>query len=186
MRRTARSDLFVTPVGYDDPLEILFGCHRRIERQLETLKRLRIHVEAHGVDAEASAAAQAILAYFTQAANRHHEDEESDLLPLLDARITDPAEHARFRSLADKLVVVHRELDESWARLRKPLQALADGRMRALHEGEVRAFVDAHAAHILTEEGALPELCQRWLDDHDRKGLAHSMAARRTAPRARS
>ena len=58
MRRLDRDHLFDTPAGFDDPLEMLLGCHRRIERQLETLKRLRAHVAAKGVDAEASIAAK--------------------------------------------------------------------------------------------------------------------------------
>ena len=79
MRRAERTILFDAPPGFDDPLEMLLGCHRRIEKQLETLKRLRAHVEARGVDAEASSAAESVLKYFQQAAANHHEDEEKDL-----------------------------------------------------------------------------------------------------------
>ena len=79
MRSAERNILFDPPAGFDDPLEMLLGCHRRIEKQLETLRRLRAHLDANGVDAEASAAAQAVLKYFTQAAANHHHDEEHDL-----------------------------------------------------------------------------------------------------------
>src|SRR6476661_4183533 len=71
MRRLERTALFDTPAGFDEPLEMLTGCHRRIERQLETLKRLRAHVEARGIDAEATTAAQSILKYFGEAASNH-------------------------------------------------------------------------------------------------------------------
>ena len=87
MRRLERDHLFDAPAGFDDPLEMLLGCHRRIERQLETLKKLRVHVESRGVDAEASAAAQAVLTYFRKAAANHHADEEQDLFPLLADRV---------------------------------------------------------------------------------------------------
>ena len=88
MRRADRLQFFDPPAGFDDPLEMLLGCHRRIEKQLDTLKRLRAHVEERGVDPEASSAAQSLLRYFMKAATSHHEDEEKDLFPLLDRRIT--------------------------------------------------------------------------------------------------
>jgi hypothetical protein len=35
MKRNARPSLFDT-IPFDDPLEMLLACHRRIEKQLET------------------------------------------------------------------------------------------------------------------------------------------------------
>src|ERR1700674_5599716 len=102
MKRNARPSPFDT-VGFDDPLEMLLACHRRIEKQLDTLKRLRAHLEARGVDAEASAAAQAVLRYFLKAAVDHQEDEEEDLFPLLEQRIADPGERTRFGALRQEL-----------------------------------------------------------------------------------
>jgi hemerythrin-like domain-containing protein len=179
-RKNERAALFETPAGFDDPLEMLMGCHRRIERQLETLKRLRAHIAAHGVDAEASAAAQAVLKYFHGAALNHHADEEVDLFPLLESRITDPGEQARFRAFRRELEADHHELGEAWLRLRKPLEAIAEGLMRTLAADDVHAFVSGYAHHILTEENALREFFNRWLVDGDREALGRAMAARRT------
>jgi hemerythrin-like domain-containing protein len=181
MRRLERDRLFDAPAGFDDPLEMLLGCHRRIEKQLETLKRLRAHVEAHGVDAEASAAAQSVLLYFHSAAANHHADEEQDLFPLLEARIDDPGEHARFKAFRERLESDHRAIEAAWSRLRKPLEGIGDGLTRALSAGDVQEFVDAYAHHILTEENTLKEFFDRWLHDGDRRALGHSMAARRGA-----
>src|ERR1700682_3405418 len=138
-RKSERTALFGTPVGFDDPLAMLLGCHRRIERQLATLKRLRAHIAAQGVDAEASAAAQAILNYFLTAAPNHHADEEADLFPLLERRITDPGEKARFRAFREQLEADHRELPLAWSRLRKPLEAIGEGLVRTLPEDDVLA-----------------------------------------------
>ena len=182
MRRLERDHLFDAPAGFDDPLEMLLGCHRRIEKQLQTLKRLRTHLEAKGVDAEASAAAQAVLGYFHRAAANHHADEEQDLFPLLEARIDDPGEHARFTALRARLETDHRTLEAAWARLRKPLESIGDGLTRALPAADVQAFVDAYAHHILTEETTLKEFFDRWLGDEDRRTLGHAMAARRSQP----
>ena len=177
-RRNER-DLFETPAGFDEPLEMLQGCHRRIERQLETLRRLRIHLAERGVDPEASVAAQAVLRYFALAAANHHEDEEKDLFPMLEARIADAGEADRFRAFREGLENDHRALEAAWARVRKPLEAIADGLSRPLPDADVQAFVSAYERHILAEEATLLELCNRWLGDADRETLGRAMAARR-------
>jgi len=186
MRRLERDHLFDTPAGFDDPLEMLLGCHRRIERQLETVKRLRAHVEQKGVDAEASAAADGVLRYFGKAAAHHHEDEEQDLFPLLERRIDDPGELERYRRLRDGLLADHRVLEAAWQRVRKPLEAIAEGLVRPLPEADVQAFVEGYTRHILAEEDTLREFFDRWLGDDDRQALGRSMAARRgvASPRA--
>lgn len=181
MRRADRI-LFETPAGFDDPLEMLLGCHRRIERQLETLKRLRLHLEERGVDPEASTAAQSILKYFAKSALNHHDDEEKDVFPLLEARVADPGEKARFAKFRATLEADHRRLDAAWHRLRRPLEGIAEGLRRQLPEADVREFVEGYAHHILTEEHALAEFVNRWLNDEDRGTLGRSMAARRSVP----
>ena len=181
MRRADRI-LFETPAGFDDPLQMLLGCHRRIEKQLETLKRLRAHVSGRGVDPEASTAAQALLNYFGKAAHSHHDDEEKDLLPLLEQRIGDPGEKLRFDKFREALESDHRRLEAAWHRLRKPLEGIAEGLQRTLPEPDVREFVEGYAHHILAEERALGEFFNRWLNDDDRSALGRSMAARRSVP----
>jgi hemerythrin-like domain-containing protein len=179
--KAARS-LLDPPAGFDEPLEMLLGCHRRIEKQLETLKRLRAHLDAKGIDAEASAAAQAVLRYFARSAVDHHEDEEKDVFPLLERRIADEGEAARFRALRGRLEEEHRDLEAAWARLRKPLEGIAEGLMRTLPEADVQSFAGAYANHIAAEESALREMFARWLDDRDRETIGRSMAARRSVP----
>jgi hemerythrin-like domain-containing protein len=170
---------FQTAAGFDDPLEMLLGCHRRIEKQLETLERLRAHLEARGVDAEASAAAYAVLHYFAKAAADHHEDEEKDVFPLLERRIADAEQAERFRSLRSQLEAGHRELEAAWVRLRKPLEGIAEGLERSLPEADVRAFAAGYESHLLAEEPALREAFERWLDARDREAIGRAMMARR-------
>lgn len=186
MRRLERTSLFDTPAGFDEPFEMLTGCHRRIEKQLGTLKRLRSHLEAKGVDAEATSAAQAVLRYFAQAAVSHLADEERDLFPLIERRINDPGEAARFRAFRETLESDHRAIEAAWARLRRPLEGISEGLTRVLPAGDVQAFIEAYTRHILAEENTLKEFFDRWLDDGDRQMLGRSMAARRgiSAPRA--
>lgn len=181
MGRAERPLLFDPPAGYDDPLDTLLGCHRRIEKQLEVLERLRARVEEHGVDGWSSAAAQSLLAYFEKAVVNHHQDEERDLFPLLESRIADPGELARFHAFRRTLESDHRELESAWARLRRPLEGIADGLRRALSSRDTQAFCGAYARHILVEEATLTQFFDRWLDDADRNALGRSMAARRVS-----
>jgi hemerythrin-like domain-containing protein len=171
-------------VGFDDPLEMLLACHRRIERQLETLERLQSHVDENGVDADASIAAQSVLRYFAKAAEHHHEDEEKDVFPLLEQRIPAGAEKARFNTLRERLESDHDAVREQWSRLRKPLEAIAEGLRRPLVATEVRDFTQAYRRHIAAEESALQDLFERWIDERDRGALGRSMRARRTTPPA--
>lgn len=182
MSRTNRHPPFAVEAGFDDPLGTLLGCHRRIRKELAALRALAADVDANGASAEASAGALALLRYFSQAAARHHMDEEGDLFPLLDARITDPAERERFRAFREALREDHQRLEAAWSRLRRPLEGLAEGHHRKLDAAEVDAFAEGYTRHIAAEERSLSALFQRWLDDRDRRALGAAMAARRSAP----
>jgi len=67
------------PPSFDDPIGMLEACHRRIERQLDTLKRAAAALAA---DPTAALAALAqVVGYFDAAGARHHQDEEFSLFP---------------------------------------------------------------------------------------------------------
>jgi hypothetical protein len=183
MNRSARPGLFDTTVGFDDPLEILLACHRRIERFLDILVRLHDHIVAKGVDPEASLAAQSLLRYFTRSALDHQDDEEKDLLPLIESRIRDGDERVRFALFRARLEEDHRSIEAIWSRLRKPLEGIAEGFTRTLPSGDVHAFAAAYRSHIEAEETALQEFFGRWLTAADRAALGRSMSARRSVTR---
>ena len=103
-------NLFDTPAGFDDPIGMWIGCHRRIEKQLKTLEKLATHVAHHGVDAEATSAAQAVLRYFEKSGPHHHEDEDRDLFPMIASRITDTADREKFAALRAQLVADHKAM----------------------------------------------------------------------------
>ena len=172
-------NLFDTPAGFDDPLGMWIGCHRRIEKQLKTLQRLADYVEDHGVDPEATSAAQAVLRYFERSGPHHHEDEEKDLFPLLDARISVPEELSAFRSLRARLAKDHEAMAATWARLRKPLQSIAEGIAKPVPKADLLAFLSIYAGHIPAEDGSIPALAKRYLSAEDLENLGRSMAERR-------
>ena len=175
----APMNLFDTPAGFDDPIGMWLGCHRRIEKQLKTLAKLPAHLADKGVDADATNAAQAILRYFEKSAGHHHEDEDRDLFPLIEKRISDASESARCRELRAQLESDHARMAACWAKLRKPLQGIAEGIPKSLDTGDVEAFRSIYATHIPAEDGAIPDLAKRYLTPADLEALGRSMASRR-------
>jgi hemerythrin-like domain-containing protein len=159
--------------GFDDPLGVLRACHRRIEKQLATLDRLRRHLPEHHADQEAATAATAIMRYFDSAAHHHHADEEASLFPrLLAARPELAAVTARLES-------EHEEMAQRWARLRPLLVAIAARSSAFLPIQDVDAFGAAYTAHIALEEGELLPQAEAMLDAATLAAIGAEMAARR-------
>lgn len=158
---------------FDDPLAMLVACHGRIRKQLATLARLQSHLPEHGHDADARAAARAIMRYFDSAAVHHHEDEEASLLPRLLARVPET------RALASRLVAEHRALAESWRRLRPLLSGIASGQRAVLPPKLVFEVTEAYEAHIAIEEAELIPLAQDVLSPDEIAAIGREMAGRR-------
>ncbi len=162
--------------GFDDPLGVLQACHRRIERQLSTLARLLRHLPEHHVDADARAAARAILRYFDTAAVNHHADEEKSLFPRLRAASSEVAQHLIL------LEQEHRALARRWGKMRPRLAAIAAGYGAHLAPAAVHALCAAYAAHIAREDGEVFPAAARLLDAPTLAAIGREMAARRNLP----
>lgn len=160
-------------VGLEVPLEMLAACHGRVARQCELLGRLQGHLAAHGADAPARDAAQAVMRYFDTAARHHHEDEEIDLFPALIESMAG-SDAVCLRELTAALTAEHRALDSQWHALRAALQDVAGAKAHGLDEAQVRAFTGLYERHIAREEAELLPLARRLLGDAelDRIGLA--------------
>jgi len=164
--------------GPEAPLELLSACHERMGRQCATLRRLAVHLTAHGADAAARTAAASVLRYFDTAAVHHHRDEEEDLFPAL---IESMAGSDAFclHALVDGLTQEHRQLEAAWRGLHGALQAVGEGQPADLDAGRVEAFYDLYAAHIQREEDELLPMAARLLDDHALADISRGMRARR-------
>ncbi|HVJ73475.1 MAG TPA: hemerythrin domain-containing protein [Kofleriaceae bacterium] len=158
---------------FDDPLAMLVACHGRIRKQLATLGRLERHLPGHGHDADARAAARAIMRYFDSAAVHHHEDEEASLLPRLLARAPDA------QALASRLLAEHRELAGHWRKLRPLLSGIATGQRAVLPPRLVHEITHAYEAHIEIEEAELIPLAQDLLAPDEIAAIGREMAQRR-------
>lgn len=165
--------------GLDDPVDALFGFHRRVERDLAALGRLPTHLERFGIDAAASAAAAGLLHGLGSAAALHHAQEEHELMPLLERRIARPGEREAFRALRQGLEADHRELELLWRSLRRPLEAIAEGLTRRLSVDDIQYFRAVWTTHVSAEEASLHLLALRHLLPGDRTALAQRIRARR-------
>jgi len=158
---------------FDDPLGVLRACHRRMERQLATLTRLRKHLPLHHADQDARVAAAATIRYFDTAARHHHEDEERSLLPRLLER------DRALEALVADLLRDHQDLGGRWLHMRPLLTAIAVGASGHLPVRDVDAFCEGYRAHIAREESELLGRAGEILDAATLAEIGAEMAERR-------
>ncbi|HEY1044148.1 MAG TPA: pyridoxamine 5'-phosphate oxidase [Telluria sp.] len=164
--------------AFDQPVAVLKHCHDRIRKQLSTLGKLLAHLPAHGADQDAQQAARSILAYFEKAAQLHHDDEEHDLIPMLQASASGD-DTALLARLVPALLDEHRQMEAMWQRLRGPLTEIAEGRMAALAQADVTQFTDAYARHMVVEETQIAPMALRLFDAAQMEQLGRAMQERR-------
>jgi pyridoxamine 5'-phosphate oxidase len=164
--------------GFDQPIAVLKHCHDRIRKQLATLDKLLPHLAAHGADVQAQQAAAAVIKYFEKAAPLHHEDEEQDLFPLLQASAE--GEDALLLGQMGPLILdEHRQMDAMWQGLHEQLRAIADASAATLRESDVRRFADTYLAHMEREEGHIAPMAKRIFSAAQMAQLGQAMQQRR-------
>jgi hemerythrin-like domain-containing protein len=164
--------------GFEAPLEMLFACHHRVERQCATLRRLVAHLATHGVDAEAGAAAHAVLRYFDTSARDHHADEERDLFPaLLESMAGSDA--VCIRELIVALSADHRVLERHWQGLRPKLAKIAAVEPQTLLADDVLPLTTLYEQHVAREEAELLPMAARLLSDSALVSIGAAMRERR-------
>jgi pyridoxamine 5'-phosphate oxidase len=176
--RAMSNSLIDTAPGYDQPIAVLKHCHDKIRKQLQTLQNLLSHLPRHGADAAAQQAAQAVQKYFNKAAHLHHDDEEIDLLPMLDA--TAQGEDATLlRTLAPAILEQHQQMDKDWHIINSQLDKVANGSSAALDAEDVGRFVQAYTSHMETEEAHIAPMAKRILSSAQMTILGEAMQQRR-------
>jgi predicted thioesterase len=136
------------------------------------------HLEKHGCDADARAAAQAVLRYFDTSGVYHHQDEDQDLFPLLRARAA--AQGApEIAAAIEELEREHETMDAQW---RRPAAAACsrsvEGEPRLAAE-DVTRFAWLYRRHMDREGAAVLPFAREALDAAERAALGERMAARR-------
>lgn len=174
-------NLFSSAPGFDQPLAVLKHCHDRIRKQLGTMDKMLKHLPQHGADEQARQAAYAILRYFTDAAPLHHEDEEIDLLPTLEAT-AQGEDAALLAQLLPRILQQHLEMATQWANLELQLKAISLGVSAALSEPDVERFKAIYFDHMQTEETQIAPMAKRIFSDMQMSALGSAMQERRGIP----
>lgn len=163
----------------DNPLEMLHACHGKIQRQLDTLQKLAVHLPVHGADQQAQQAAQGILRYFDTAGQFHHQDEEENLFPTL--LTLDVPDKEEIETLVDRLLAQHVVMFAAWSEMRAVLAKIAEGINAPLPEALIEKLSGSYTRHIALEEAELLPLSARLLNAQQIMALGKSMAERRGA-----
>ena len=172
------NSLFDNAPGFDQPLAVLKHCHDRIRKQLNTLDKLLQHLPEHGCDEQAIQAAKAVLRYFNEAAPLHHEDEEVDLLPTLQA--TAIGEDATLvQEYLPLILEQHHQMDAQWAVLEQQLLAIAKAESTHLSETDITQFKEIYAGHMQIEETKIAPMAMRIFSADQMSKLGAAMQQRR-------
>lgn len=164
--------------GFDQPIAVLKHCHDKIRQQVATLNKLPDELAQHGATIEAQQAASAVLKYFDKAAHIHHEDEENDLMPMLQATASG-ADAIELASLVPTILADHRAMDAAWEELKVPLQTISRGGSAALSADQVSRFTNAYQAHMAKEEAHLAPMAKRLFSAEQMAALGLAMRLRR-------
>lgn len=168
-------NLFHSPqknATWDEPIEMLYACHSKIQKFCQQLSRLPEYVAQHGCNPITQTTAQQILTYFHQAAPLHHDDEELNFFPLL----VQYAPHTQ--TVIDELTRQHHDLNQNWHKMAQELNAVLSGCDDALQHETVARFVAGYAQHIELEE-PLFELGKQHIPNDKLREIGQIMAARR-------
>ena len=164
--------------SFDEPLEMLAACHERIEETLVALERLARHLESSGSQAEARAAAQAVLRYFDTSGALHHQDEDHDLFPLLRERAGEVGRD-EICAVIEELEREHHTMEAQWQRLRESLIGVIGGGS-SIDAEDVTRFAWLYRRHMERESAAVIPFAREALRDDERGALGRRMAERRT------
>jgi len=135
---------------------MLLACHERVNRSLELLRRLQVHLQDKGLDNDARQAARDVMRYFDVAAPLHHQDEELHVFPplLQQGQGLDP----KLREIVTKLIHDHRAMETHWSAARTTLSWIAEGGaqdwtpLSAEQTEALSRFSALYAEHIADEE----------------------------------
>lgn len=171
--------------GFDEPLDLLKDCHRRIEGFLAMLIKVLQNKNGESLDREYREALAKALNYFSLAAPRHTEDEEKSLFPRM-RQSSAPAMKTAMESI-EALEKEHAIADKAHHCVdvlgRK---YLADGRLPQSDVDEMLALLreleSIYRHHIRIEDETIFPLADRTLSKGDLEAIGKEMKHRRQTP----
>ena len=171
--------------GFDQPIDMLVDCHRRIEHFLDVMVRVVERYAARALDAEGRDALAVARQYFANSAPKHMADEEQSLFPRMrSAGSADPATC----NLLEQLQQDHQTADDLHARIDLRLEEwlasdkpLTDDSLTTLR-ADLAALRQHYAEHILLEEEQVFPSATKLLGDDQLREVGEEMRARRGLP----
>ena len=158
---------------FSDPLAVLRACHDDMLAQCDALEALPAHLREHGLDAEARARIARSVQFFTTVALQHHQDEESDLFPILNRQ------SLKLADIVFRLRKDHEQLHRLWEQLFAAFKsgpALAQDQYFPVRVSE---FCNAYRDHIKRETRELLNMAQHILSTQQLQDIGRAMARRR-------
>src|SRR5690606_3503997 len=140
---------------FNQPVDLMMDCHRRIEKFLDVLRRVVDRTGGGELDDEHRNALQTALNYFRSAAPRHTEDEEQSLFPRM-RRSCDLAVRQALAKM-NALEADHRAAEADHARVDElGLRWLEAGRLDEADAAELRRLLErlaeSYQRHIRIED----------------------------------
>ena len=180
--RTTPSPADVPVAASGSGFAALDACHRKTIELLDELASLVARLDLVGLDAQASASAARIAAFFCTTAREHHEDEERHVFPAL-LESADP----EIVKVVLRLQQDHDWLEEAWFDLAPHVVAIAAGRrsydIDVLREG-VPVLAALSVDHMALEESFIYPQARACMPAQARRQMGREMAARHRAERA--
>ena len=175
--------------GFDQPVDLMMDCHRRIEKFLDVLLRIVERTRGGELDREHRDALETALNYFRSAAPRHTEDEEHSLFPRL-RQSSDPAVRAALAKM-DALEADHRVADAHHQRVDELGRAwLERGRLEGDAAAELQRLLAELAAtyqrHIRIEDEEVFPLAAGALSPDEIAAVGQEMKQRRASQPGRA
>lgn len=171
------------PTARDEPLANFSQCHAGITRQLQALASLPPLLEPA---AQARWIARDTVAFFRDAVQEHHAQEEQELFPAVLASATRGPEREQVQVMVDRLAAEHRQIESMWSRLEPSLRAVGKGQDGNVDAAAVQRLVDTYIAHAGYEEQEFLPLSQTILgrNGNHMAALGMSLHMRHSVPAA--
>jgi hemerythrin-like domain-containing protein len=163
--------------GFDEPFEMLYACHERMDRMLQLLQKLRSHMRTSGADEQSRQAARDVMRYFDKAAPQHHRDEELHVFPMLIGM-----QDERLVRLVARLQLDHQQMAARWVAARSLLEEVESGARSRFNEADdavLDEFAGQYADHIKAEEGLAFPTASEAMDEDRLKAMSSDMMSRR-------
>lgn len=167
---------------FQQPLELLSDCHRRIENFLRALVLVTEQATGGALNEQQREALQTALRYFREAAPKHTADEEESLFPRM--RILDPAGARETLEKIERLEKDHATANRGHELVEQiGKKWLRDNKLSATDVGllltALRALQEIYERHISIEDTEIFPFAAKVLDGKQLAEVGREMAERR-------